>query len=636
MRRLLGRINAGLALVGLMASMASALELSTNQDSYFRYEVVTLSASLGQSETAQAFPRVLKARVFKDQQWVTGPGDLKTVPLRRDPATGAWKGYWPIPFNPPLGTYQARLSVLTEEGTTVTAGAEFRVKGGTPAVLPAGFSVVTDEGGKRGPYATPGLSPDEPPSYKNMIRWADAMGADAFWECIGQSQVWKELRKEQFPWPAGSLSLAKKAGQAAHDAGMKYGAWITAYVVIGDNPRASGYEFTQGYDVKTGMLKTLRYVSLGCEKRFQDIAGLLKQFEAMPEVDYLGLDYMRTDFGGYEFASEFVRDMSIPVPADWERTSPEEQSRWMGRLIQVKRDPAARARWEWWRAHKVALLVRRLVEEVKPTKPLWVFSLGWETGHQHGQDVAMMMDAGIGFNAPMFYSIAKPDFPNMLSDWAAYLKQAEPSLVVGECVDWNLLGRTTSPSGPQEHFDRQVQTVKRFFPLAKHLGLFWHDVARAHFGARGPYGAWEWALAGAASFSRLKAEAGRLSYRLTLIPPEKLRLGETGEIRVEIANATSNSLNAVSVELLPLPRLEIQSPAIKTIRDLGPGQRAHVRMHARTSQIFEKNGGWQMLAVKAHAAGDAARDPWVEFAYVPVVAAEPSTPAAQGAARETR
>lgn len=610
-----------------------ALELNTGKDAYWRYELVDVVASLGQSETASAYPAHLEATFWQNKQQIVSVGNLKKITLKKDGA-GNWKGVWPIPFNPVLGKYQVQVAVLQADGTTETSKANFTVQGKEPFDLPKGFAVVTDEGGKQGPSATPGFTPEEPKSWKNMIRWAEFMGADAFWECIGQTQVWGTFRKQHFPWPEGSLAFAKKVGAYAHENNLKYGAWITAFVVIGKNVEATGYEFTTGYDKKTDTLRNLHYVSLGCEKRVQDIIGLLKEFEASPEIDFMGLDYMRTDFGGYEFAEEFIRDMSVPAPDNWSSLSDKDKSLYMARLIEVTRSRTARERFEWWRAHKVAMLVTRVMAEVKPTKPVWVFSLGWVTGHEHGQDVGMMRDAGITFNSPMFYSLPKESYPNMIKDWVTYLKNSKLTLVVGECVDHNLLGKTLNPPTTQEHFDRQMAALKDMAPLCESFGLFWHDVARAHYGAKGPFGTMEWVLSGAATFSEMRSQVGRISYSVKLTGPKQLVVNQPADIRVEVTNNQGNSITAVSVEMMPVPRLDILESGSKAIGTIPAGGSRSVTLKCRTDQVFAKNGSQQMIAVKVKCAQDAPRDAFVKFIYLPVVekiqeASSGNTPNAQ-------
>lgn len=648
------RILFVLASLGWLAttSQAVSLNVSTDQSEYLRYELVKVSLRLAKdaegntpvAATMEAEPENLAAdkdplpavkrftaHVIFGQTRVYTVGGLDHVPLhyvRR----GVRQGNWYIPFDPILGEYRVAATALLEDGTTLTASAPFRITGAQPYHLPDGFSVVTDEGGRKGPYATPGFTREEPQGLENLIRWADFMGADAFWQCVGQTQVWGRFASVNFPWFAGSLKMSKKVGKLAHDHGLKYGAWITAFVALGEQLETTGYRFTTGYDRKSGTLKTMRYISLGCEKRLTDIANLLKEFEAAPEIDYLGLDYMRTDWGGYEFADEFTRDMAIPTPAAWPQWNEQERSLWMAKLIEVEKDQAARDRWEWWRAHKVALVVKHLIAEVKPTKPLWIFSLGWQTGHQHGQDVGMMRDAGIGFNAPMFYSIARSDMPLMLKDWREYMQRAKPSLVIGQCVDWNLLGRTTNPSGPEEHLWRQQQSLKAMRPLADSFGLFWHDLARAHYGAKGPYGTMEWVMAGAASFSELKQAAGRIAYHTQLKTPVRLVLGEKAVIQVEISNPRSDSITAVSVEMVPLPRLTGSAP--KAIASLGAGQVQTVSLTCQAEALYPANGNRQMVAIKVTCAEDGPRNPDFKFVYLPVmtreqIEAESATPSAQ-------
>lgn len=622
----------GLGLVSGTCLPAFALNVGTGKDGYWRYEVVDIVASAGQSENADAFPARLTATVWQGKERQIAAGNLKEIVLKRQPDR-TWKGYWPIPFNPVVGTYRIEAAWLQADGATRTAAGTFKVMARKPYTLPNGFAVVTDEGGRKGPYATAGFTPEEPKAARNMVRWAQYMGADAFWECIGQTQVWTKLKNKEFPWFKGYQNLVHHVGSACHEMGLKYGCWITSFVILGDGYRETGYSFTKGYDPKTNRIITTRFVSLGCEKRLRDMANLMKEFEASPDVDYIGLDYMRTDWGGYEFAEEFVRDMSVKIPPEWSGWSDDEKSLWLGQMIGAVRNPEVRARWEWWRAHKVCLVIRRLLEDVKPTKPVWVFSLGWLVGHQHGQDLAMMIDAGIGFNAPMFYHAEKPNYINMVNDWDKYLKRTHPAVVVGEIVDWKLLGKTLNPSGPQEHFDRQKMVIDHFLPATSGLGLFWHDMARSQYGYKGPYCTQEWVIAGAASFSELRVATGRIPYRLTLRPPRELVINRTADIDVEIVNNSGDSLNAVSAEMIPLPRLEILEAGPKTLRDLPAGTPKHFSLKCRTGQVYAGNGGYQMIAVKATLPPEESKDPLFAFAYVPVVVT-PTPPKATPAAKD--
>jgi len=628
----LGWVLGVMVLLGVGAQQALALSVGTGKDAYWRYEVVDIVASMGQSENASALPATLSATVWKSKAQLVAAGNLKEVPLRRQ-KDGVWKGYWPIVRNPALGEYRIEISRLQADGTTLTATGAFKIKARTPYTLPKGFSVVTDEGGRKGPYATAGFTPNEPKAARNMVRWAQYMGADAFWECIGQTQVWSKLnnKDKNLPWFEGYGKLMNQVGAACHEMGLKYGAWITSFVVLGDQPKETGYTFTLGYDYKTDQLTTKKFVSLTCAKRLKDMADLMKEFEASPNIDYIGLDYMRTDWGGYEFVEEFVRDMSIKTPAEYTGWPSEQKSLWLAQMIHVARNSEVRARWEWWRSHKVSLVIRHLLDEVKPTKPVYVFSLGWMLGRQHGQDVAMMIDAGIDFNAPMFYHIEKHNFPVMVKDWDQYMERTKPSIVIGEPVDWNLLEKTTKPSGPQEHFDRQKTVIDHFLPRTHSLGLFWHDVARSQYGARGPYSTMEWVIAGAASFSELKVATGRIPYQLKLNPPREMAVGRPMDVDVEIVSAASDSISALAVELVSLPRLAVLESGSKTIRDLAPGRPRHVSLKCRTDQIFGGNGGYQMIAIRAGVPGET-KDPLFAFVYLPVVSTPtPLTPTSEGA-----
>ncbi len=606
-----------LALPALMWAQESPLVLKTGQRDYLRYQLVdfTLSLNPGSSLTAEAMPEKLYITVWKNKRRITTVAHQDKIRLVYQD-NQRWTCKWPIPFNPHLGTYTARTRAFVQ-GTTRTARTTFRITGRKPFNLKPGFSVVTYEGGKRGPYQTPGLNRREKPSWKNMVRWAQYMGADAFWQCLGQTQVWDKVKESEYPWSQSTLRLMPLVAKQAHELGLQYGGWITSFVVIGNAIEKSGYQFTLGYDRDKNALKQLHYISLGGQKRLEDLIGLMKLMNEDPNVDYIGLDYMRTDFGGYEFADEFVNDMGIPKPPLWTQWSPHEKALWMARLIEVTRDKTARAQWEWWRAHKVGMTIAYLLKEVKPVKPVWVFSLGWYTGHQHGQDLMMMLDAGISFNAPMFYSITRQDFPYMLTAWRRYLHHGKGSVVIGQCVDWNLLGRTTQPAGPMEHLLRQEEAVTALFKPAKSLGLFWHDLNRAFFGARGPYGTMEWATAGAASFSRLKAKADRYPFRVTMKAPKQIILGQKAAMQVTITNPGGNTLNALAVGLVPTARLTaLEKGPVKT-RALGPGQAQTVRLPFQVDQRYEKNGGQQMVAFRIEQPQQP-NSPYVDMTYLPV------------------
>ena len=67
---------------------------------------------------------------------------------------------------------------------------------------------------------------------------------------------------------------------------------------------------------------------------------------------------------------------------------------WLAHTVERKEDKQVVALFEWWRAHKVATVLKSILDEAKMTKPVFTFTLGWEMGHQHGQDPAMLVDAG--------------------------------------------------------------------------------------------------------------------------------------------------------------------------------------------------------------------------------------------------
>ena len=77
------------------------------------------------------------------------------------------------------------------------------------------------------------------------------------------------------------------------------------------------------------------------------------------------------------------------------RLSKDERIVWLARKKIMRRDRGFIDAWQWWRAHRVAGIVRRIKAEIGDQKKLWAFTLTWDRGWHHGQDAVMMNDAGV-------------------------------------------------------------------------------------------------------------------------------------------------------------------------------------------------------------------------------------------------
>jgi len=565
----------------------TGVHLSTGKRAYWRYEMVDFQVDAAGGVLNPSSDPVLEIRIFRNGRPSLGLPGKDACLLRWDPNLQAWHGRWPIPWNPELGEYQARLarpaalsegsehSYFAGPGLTRTvrvlegrwlADCGFTLKGRRPSMLPPGFSVITLEPGSSG-YRFPGPE-GGPRKSQNAFAWARFMGADAFWQCALQTDVQRGTKPADLPWGQHDLAMMQQYASEAASQGVAFGAYMLTFLVGGDYKRTD-YEFTLSYDRRSGSLQPIRFISMADSKRQREITAALKMLAATPGVSYIGLDYVRANTGGLEFTDEFLNDFDLEVPEDLRRAGVQERRLWLGRHLAYDQDKRLHDLWDWWRAHRVALVLKGMLEEAKVTQPVWVFSLGWKQGHQHGQDPRMLIDAGISFNSPMFYEADQDQYPVMLSDWRHYLGGTGGVLVFGQCVDSKLLHPRPGFNGPEEHLQRQMEVLSELSPVTDRIAFFWHDLNRAVAGGRGGEGMREWALAGAASFSRLREAAGALPLSLS-VTSEGVVPSLSGTVKVR--NISSARLDKVRVEDVWTPGLGEMTPRSWWVRDLEPGE----------------------------------------------------------------
>jgi hypothetical protein len=279
------------------------------------------------------------------------------------------------------------------------------------------------------------------------------------------------------------------------------------------------------------------------------------------------LDYIRPVFGGNELVDDFFRDMpGAEKPAGYDAWTPERRMAWIAR----KRYLAPRAdqrndddyrtadQWFWYRAHRTAQVVREIREGFGEKKPLWAFTLSWQKGWEHGQDPAMMRDAGIDMNGIMLYEADRAQYRGLVRQWNGYTGNADFNLVVGNTFDWPLHQKSQNPAAPEEMFNRTLLAVEEFQKGKPVRGVFFHDLARGLRGRLGPYPPKEWFLAGGAAMTRVREIHGKTSYRFRLDAPDasKPRASLTARFFVEGAEGP------VAVELFASSDLELSTRKI--------------------------------------------------------------------------
>jgi hypothetical protein len=519
---------------------------------FLRYEMVPFEVRINSRERDHFADTHAEVVIYNNGQPVTTVGERDRLILKKDKESGRLYGNWPIPYNPKAGTYVAELTVTSPEWKSPKVlRSAFTIPPLKPQGLYPGYSTLTMEGGKQlinG--AVPAIDGSESMRAGNAIQWARFMGANCFCFLAAQTSIWDHLISRDFPFNVGDIDLAHKYAKSAHEAGIKFAAYMTTFKVVGDAWNQAPYQFSTGYDPDSDQAVPTRFVSLNDSKRRQDIIDVLRKFDDDSMIDMIGMDYVRTGFAGYEFVDEFMRDMNVSVPANFGNMTKDDRILWLGRTIQNDKDHEVTSQFEWWRAHKVSLALKSILDEAKLSKPVFTFTLGWQQGHQHGQDPAMFMDAGVNFNHIMLYEGDRSTMASMKTQWPDYLSRGNGMYAMGEMVDFNWVQKSLDPPGPEELYNREVDTFQNWFPINARLGMFWHDLYRIVYGIRGPYSAMEWVIAGGKAFTTLKNVEGVLPIKVNLVVPKEIPAGVAIPINVEVHNQSNQNLRGLVLHQL--------------------------------------------------------------------------------------
>ena len=271
------------------------------------------------------------------------------------------------------------------------------------------------------------------------------------------------------------------------------------------------YEPSLGYTSVGDRLEDSLHISLACEQRFQDMLKVAKSFEKNPYVDYIGLDFIRTGRAdGYEMGPQVIAEMNIRVPQGYKQYTHRNKVKWFAQQIEVKKDPVIIRKWRWWRATKTAGIANRLITEGQLSKPLWVFTLGWEHGKQHGQDPYMMFDAGVMVDAVMLYEASEKQFRNLMVQWNNYMRNHQNNIIIGNSSDIRLLESTTRNTA-SEYVYRQKKGYRKIYRNSLAKGVFLHDLSRALWSSKRGLKTLEWAVVNGHTTSAFRQESGMIS-----------------------------------------------------------------------------------------------------------------------------
>ncbi len=448
----------------------------------------------------------LYMRVYKNGKVYLSFGMVADIPFLQDQENeNILKAVYLPDWNESAGYYEIKLFYrgkrLETDGKII-----FSLKRRVLPEIKKGISIVdleTNNSIKNKKFTGPsGLETD----YSAIISWAKFMKADALWILSGETTSFKRRGKDDFPWDPGPLENLDLLKKLAAREELDIGAYVMSFYVPGKLGVPERYEPGLGYNSEKDYLFRSRHISLGSEKRISDIIDLVKSFQNDPEIKYIGLDFIRTGRAdGYELAGSVIDETNIVTPVDWNKYSTEDKIKWFANKIEVEKDSIIIEKWRWWRARKVALITKRIIREANITKPVWVFTLAWNHGKEHGQDPVMFFDAGVSIDAVMLYEANSQQFSRLLKHWKNYISDGEGNIIIGNSIDYKLLDSDTL-NPPQELFRRNIAGYKNIIRGGNATGIFIHDLARAFWGRRGGFSIEDYAVAHISSVYSLKKD----------------------------------------------------------------------------------------------------------------------------------
>lgn len=611
------------------------LNLQIDARSYYRYELVRIDLQVVNPDgqpVKMAEPPAIVVRQGEEMVITVG-GARKLVP-QYDQESSTYRCYWPVPWQAEADRYLAEAhlpiadvgawpweiaggkrkqtqksdEVAVEGSGYCVAQVEFQIKNRPPPQIPPGLCAATWEadfppGSVRRPDGSLG-------DWRAMLDWCEFIGADCLWFRGAVTETYHGPLSLEQPFAARNLEAIPRLAAAAHRRGLKFGAWAVAYAT---HPRETNkdkpaYDYAQDISRSTGKISEIDFISLLDPLRVEHLTDFFKQMQNTNNVDFIGLDYLRSEYG-YEMVDQFAYEMPVALPRDWKNMTRKQRWLYVARIVEkerkTRRELDLYEHWNWWRAHRTAEIVKQIISEGQITKPVWVFLLSWMHGAQHGQDAAMLTDAGTTLITPMLYQVRSQEhFEAMLKSWQDYIDLGVANLAAGDQVDdqWHQYKRR--PAAPELLYQRMMAAHLKLIdakaPLAgRTIGGFWHDISRAAVrGKLGPYPGTEWALAGAAAFSQIRQSWRVYPLRVEMTAPDNAAIGASFTPRISIENLTDTDLEDIEILLENTPQIKPIGSGKKTVPKLGAGEVIRVPMGVKITRPNTARANRFMVAIR--------------------------------------
>lgn len=515
---------------------APNIVVNTSLAQAYRYEPVQILAEI-RSENVRITNALMFIRLESDKMAKKNGDDRYYINVFKN-AQNQYYGVYLHPFGGTLGNYSAVFYVQTREGNFAYTK-EFTMRGRTSPKATETQKILTmeynvDLTSRQIPAVEAGGST----SYHALYDWVRYSKCDMFWILAGQTTGWHSSVNKNNPWMSAPKHNAEILAASTNKGDVKFGAYVMSYFTPGDGHKKAGYDIAVGYNKNSKSLGSSRHVSLGSQQRLNDIINLLKEFDANDGISYLGLDFIRTgEMDGYELVDEMVALTGVYTPRNWGSMSQYSKMLWLAQSRLVNREIGMK--WRWYRAQKVANIVKS-IKDAGIKKPLWVFTLGWDHGQEHGQDPYMFFDAGVDFDAIMIYEATRPQHRTMLTQWANYLA-GEYNVLVGNMVDNRL--NDGHKRSELEYQRRTLEAEVNYNRISRIRGVFFHDISRMLWSKnRGRTTVKEWSNLNADVVSRIEERYNELPITLNITLNEKNRTGI-----LSITNITKKNLRDIDI-----------------------------------------------------------------------------------------